>query len=114
MLIRAARTIIAKPQRSGAVVFNFLRKTASECTYELLALLGEIEDWTEAEAARATWETMSSVDFSVLLTQLTEFGLVVIAGSAEGEADEEYVSKWEWPCISRTALLDTERRVHVS
>ncbi len=114
MLIRAARTIIAKPQRSGAVVFNFLRKTASECTYELLALLGEIEDWTEAEAARATWETMSSVDFSVLLTQLTEFGLVVIAGSAEGEADEEYVSKWEWGLASAALHFSTQNAEFMS
>lgn len=92
MQIRAAKTLVFTRHEGGVLGCNFLAKTVFNCDGDLISLLSETSDWTDAQAITDGPFQGDSEAIDCLIQQ----SAVVVAGSELARREEEYLSEWRW------------------
>ena len=92
MQIRAARTLVFTHQDGAILGCNFLARSVFGCDGDLISLLSETKDWTDAQAlVDGPFQGDASA-----IDSLVGNAAVVVEGSPLAMREEEYVSSWRW------------------
>jgi SagB-type dehydrogenase family enzyme len=96
MRIQSSRALLAKPNREGWLVFNFLRKSAVLCSPEAVAWLERLDDWASLDDLTATMAADEASRNRKMLMAMLEADLLVAEGSTASRIEAEFLAKWKW------------------
>lgn len=92
MQVRAARTLVFTHQDGAILGCNFLARSVFGCDGDLISLLSETTEWTDAQAlVDGPFQGDASA-----IDSLVGNAAVVVEGSPLARREEEYVSSWRW------------------
>ena len=91
MLVRAARTLALSPTQQGVEGVNFLHSKPFTVDASVLAVLSEIDDWTDADELEARMNIGDD-----LVADLLGFGLLIDRDSPAATREAEYEREWQW------------------
>jgi hypothetical protein len=92
-------------QCEGALVAcNFLTKPVSQCSQDLRALFGILNDWKDIDEMSQLAPEFERDKASTALTDLKTISALVQEGSAAAEREEESEKSWSWGIAVREGL----------
>lgn len=96
MQIRAARTLLFSRREGAVEAFNFLSRSAFQCSPDLLLLLNVVDDWTSLSELERRMPQLAATELRETVDQLIEVGALVTAGSGKAAAEEYFEARWKW------------------
>ena len=93
---RSAQTLVYSQVGESLLGCNFLTKSVFECSVEVIAFLGELQDWQDLDEIAGRMPEMSADEVRATIDQLIEASAIVEQGSTLAQAEQEFQSTWTW------------------
>ncbi len=93
---RSAQTLVYSQVGESLLGCNFLTKSVFECSVEVIAFLGELQDWQDLDEVAGRMPEMSADEVRATIDQLIEASAIVEQGSTLAQAEQEFQSTWTW------------------
>ena len=94
--MRRARSLVVTFRESRPHVFNFLTRKLFQCSAEGIAFLAACNDWRSVSSLQDSFEAFDKSSVVREIAHLVRAGGLVVSGTKEAHADEDYASGWEW------------------
>ena len=96
MRVKCSEALVFTPAEGQFAAYNFLRKSAFQCSADLLDLLARLDDWTSPEGWRAALADFSSWEADEIVRGLLAVGALVEEGAPDADREAEYARGWSW------------------
>jgi SagB-type dehydrogenase family enzyme len=96
MRFKSSQALVFSQSNDALIAFNFLTKSVFQCSQDLLALLGKLQDWKTPHDIAEIVPAFSSGEIMDILENLADQSAVVKEGSAHAAKEAEYEKSWTW------------------
>ena len=96
MKFRSAQTLVYSRAGGTLLGCNFLTKNVFECSVDVVAFLGELDDWQDLDEIAGRMPDMSADEVRDTIDQLVAASAIVEQGSDLARAEQEFQSTWTW------------------
>ena len=80
---------------------NFLTKSVFECSVDVIAFLGELDDWQDLDEIAGRMPDMTPRKSATAIDHLVEASAIVEQGSALAQTEQEFQSAGNGACRPR-------------
>lgn len=111
MKFRSAQTLVYSRAGGTLLGCNFLTKNVFECSVDVVAFLGELDDWQDLDEIAGRMPDMSADDVRDTIDQLVVASAIVAQGSDLARTEQEFQSTWTWgvpTALMHFCLLDPD------
>lgn len=90
--VRASRSIVISWEQGEMLACNFLTRSVTTCSADLVEFLSRLQDWQSVDSIVAGYQgvTVEAID------ALLEVSLLVEQGTEKARREDEYSSTWNW------------------
>ena len=96
MKFRSAQTLVYSRAGGTLLGCNFLTKNVFECSVDVVAFLGELDDWQDLDEIAGRMPDMSTDDVRETIEQLVAASAIVEQGSDLARTEQEFQVTWTW------------------
>ena len=96
MRFRSAQTLVYSRDGGTLLGCNFLTKSVFECSVDVIAFLGELQDWQDIDEIARLMPDMTPEEVRATIDQLVKASAIVEHGSVLAQAEQEFQSSWKW------------------
>lgn len=96
MRMKCSEALVFTPSDGQFIAYNFLEKSAFECSSDLLDLLSRLTDWTDVADLQQELADFSEEELEGILHGLLSVGALIQEGTADADKEGEYASAWTW------------------
>jgi SagB-type dehydrogenase family enzyme len=96
MKFRSAQTLVYSRDGQALLGCNFLTKSVFECSVDVIAFLGELQDWQDIDEIAGHMPDMTAEEIRDTIDQLVQASAIVEQGSVLAQSEHEFQSTWKW------------------
>ena len=96
MKFRSAQTLVYSRDGEALLGCNFLTNRVFECSVDVIAFLGELDDWQDIDEIAGRMPDMTSEEIRTIIDHLVAASAIVEQGSALAKTEQEFQSGWRW------------------
>ena len=96
MRFKSSQALVFSQSNDALIAFNFLTKSAFQCSHDLLALLGQLQDWKTPHEVAKLVPAFSEDEITDILVNLENQSAIVQEGSAQAAKECDYEKSWTW------------------
>jgi SagB-type dehydrogenase family enzyme len=96
MKFRSAQTLVYSRDGGALLGCNFLTRRVFECSVDVIAFLGELDDWQDIDEIAGRMPDMTPEEIRTVIDHLVAASAIVEQGSALAHTEQEYQSGWRW------------------
>lgn len=96
MRMKRSGALVFTPSDGQFVAYNFLTKSAFECSADLLDFLSKLTDWTDWGSLCALLPDFAPDELQGVVDGLVSVGAIIREGTAEARGEAEYATAWSW------------------
>jgi SagB-type dehydrogenase family enzyme len=114
MRFKSSQALVFSQSNDALIAFNFLTKSAFQCSQDLLVLLGKLQDWKTPREIGELAPALGRDEITDILVNLETQSAIVQEGSAHAAKEAEYEKSWTWGIPSALMHYSVQDNEYIS